>query len=78
MLDRSDRHVAPDVVVPQGAEWQSAWGKLEGVRQTFLDAYRSGDGLALGEVVNHHPRIGKLNLYPEVPPPKSLENPMFP
>jgi hypothetical protein len=63
MLDRSSKHQAPDMVVPQHADWQAAWNHLEEVRRSFLAVYTSGDGLALGEVVNHHPRIGKLNLY---------------
>ena len=63
LLDRSDKHAAPEVVIPQGAEWQAAWKNLEAARQGFLDVYVAGDGLALGDVVNHHPRIGKLNLY---------------
>ena len=63
LLDRSDKHAAPDVVVPQGADWQTAWNRLDDVRQEFLGVYLSGDGLALGDVVHHHPRIGTLNLY---------------
>ena len=63
LLDRTDKHVAPDVVMPRGAVWQSAWTRLEAVRDAFLDVYLAGDGLALGDVVHHHPRIGKLNLY---------------
>ena len=63
LLDRSDKHQAPDVVVPRGAEWQSALNTLETVRQGFLDLYLAGDGLSLGDVMHHHPRIGNLNLY---------------
>ncbi len=63
MLDRSDKHQAPDVVVPKAAEWQAAWKKLDAVRQTFLDVYRAGEGLALGAVEMHHPRLGTMNLY---------------
>jgi hypothetical protein len=63
MLDRSDKHQAPEVVVPKAAEWQAAWDKLEAVRRTFLDVYSAGDGLALGNVEMHHPRLGKMNLY---------------
>jgi hypothetical protein len=63
MLDRSDKHQAPDVVVPKAVEWQAAWDKLEAVRRTFLDVYSDGDGLALGNVEMHHPRLGTMNLY---------------
>ena len=63
MLDRSSKHTAPDVVTPKGADWQAAWHSLEEVRQAFLDVFLSGDGLAIGDVVNHHPRIGTLNMY---------------
>ncbi|MBI3402642.1 MAG: DinB family protein [Acidobacteria bacterium] len=63
MLDRSEKHQAPDVVVPKAAEWQTAWTKLEAVRRTFLDVYCAGDGFALGAVEMHHPRLGTMNLY---------------
>ena len=63
ILDRSSRHQAPDVVVPQGADWQTAWSHLEDMRRSFLDVYLSCDGLALGEVVHVHPRLGAMNLY---------------
>ena len=63
LLDRRDKHEAPDAVIPQDAEWQSAWDRLEAVRRSFLAVYLEGDGLALGDVAHHHPRIGKLNLY---------------
>jgi hypothetical protein len=63
ILDRSSRHQAPDVVVPQGSEWRAAWSRLEDVRRSFLDVYLSGDGLALGDVVHVHPRLGAMNLY---------------
>src|SRR5204862_7040487 len=63
LLDRSDKHVAPDAVVPQGNDWQAAWNTLEAARQSFLDVYRNADGLALGDVIYQHPRLGKLNFY---------------
>ena len=63
ILDRSSKHNAPDVVVPQGSDWQTAWSRLEDVRRSFLDVYLSGDGLSLGEVVHVHPRLGAMNLY---------------
>jgi len=63
LLDRSEKHAAPDVVVPHSADWQTAWNRLDAVRRQFLDVCLSGDGLALEDVVYHHPRIGKLNLY---------------
>ena len=63
LLDRRDKHAAPDVVVPHDAEWQAAWDALEAARKAFLEVYLNGDGLALGDVINRHPRIGALNLY---------------
>ena len=63
MLDRSDKHQAPEVVVPKATEWQAAWNRLEAVRRTFLDVYTAGDGLALGAVEMRHPRLGSMNLY---------------
>ena len=52
LLDRSTKHTAPEVVVPQGADWQTAWARLEDMRRSFLDVFLSGDGLALGEVIH--------------------------
>jgi hypothetical protein len=63
ILDRSSKHQAPDVVQPQGADWNAAWSRLEEVRRSFLDVYLAGDGLALARVVHVHPRLGSLNLY---------------
>jgi hypothetical protein len=63
ILDRSSKHQAPDVVRPQSSDWQSAWSRLEDMRRSFLDVYLSGDGLALGDVVHVHPRLGSMNLY---------------
>jgi uncharacterized damage-inducible protein DinB len=63
LLDRSSKHVAPEVVRPQSSDWKTAWSHLEDVRRSFLDVYLSGDGLALAEVVHVHPRLGSLNLY---------------
>jgi hypothetical protein len=63
ILDRSSKHVAPEVVRPQGSDWHTAWSRLEEVRRSFLDVYLSGDGLALADVVHVHPRLGSMNLY---------------
>ena len=63
LLDRRTRHQAPDVVRPQGGDWQTAWTRLEDTRRSFLDVFLAGDGLALGDVVHAHPRLGSLNLY---------------
>ena len=63
MLDRSEKHQAPDVVAPTGMDWHTAWTRLDDARRSFTDVFRSGDGLALGDVVHKHPRLGSLNLY---------------
>jgi hypothetical protein len=63
VLDRSTKHQAPDVVRPVGADWKAAWAKLEEARRAFVGVFEAGDGLALGEVVHTHPRLGALNLY---------------
>jgi DinB superfamily len=63
MLDRSSKHEAPEVVRPTGTDWQTAWNRLEDVRRSFLEVFRGGDGLALGDVIHSHPRLGSLNLY---------------
>ena len=63
MLDRSSKHDAPEVVHPTGADWQTAWTSLEDTRRAFLGVFLAGDGLALGDVVYAHPRLGSWNLY---------------
>jgi uncharacterized damage-inducible protein DinB len=63
ILDRSSKHQAPEVVRPQSSDWKAGWSRLEDVRRSFLDVYLSGDGLALGDVIYVHPRLGSLNLY---------------
>jgi len=63
VLDRRSKHQAPEVVRPKGSDWQTSWSHLEDVRRQFLDVYLSGDGLALGEVIHVHPRLGAMNLY---------------
>ena len=63
LLDRSDKHQAPDVVAPTGIDWQTAWTRLEDARRSFTGVFHAGDGLALGDVIHKHPRLGSLNLY---------------
>jgi hypothetical protein len=63
MLDRSTKHQAPDVVRPQGADWNAAMAQLQDARKSFLAVFQRGDGLALGRVIHSHPRFGDLNMY---------------
>lgn len=63
VLDRSTKHQAPDVVKPANTDWKTAWAKLEDARRAFIGVFESGDGLALGDIVHTHPRLGALNLY---------------
>jgi hypothetical protein len=63
ILDRSSKRQAPDVVRPQGLDWNTAWQRLEAARRSFLDIFLSADGLALADVAYVHPRLGSLNLY---------------
>jgi DinB superfamily len=64
-LLRRDRHMrAPDPVSPRG-EYTAAegWAALAVSREILLNAIRSGDGLALGELTFEHPLLGSLDLY---------------
>src|SRR5947208_3200649 len=63
VLDRTSKREAPEVVRPQGLDWNSAWSHLEETRRSFLDVFLSADGFALGDVAYVHPRLGSLNLY---------------
>jgi hypothetical protein len=64
-LLRRDRHMsAPDPVMPRG-QYTVARGlaALASSREALLAAVRSGDGLALGELMFQHPLLGSLDLY---------------
>ena len=63
VLDRTSKREAPEVVRPQGLDWESAWSRLEDTRRSFLDVFLSADGLALAGVTYVHPRLGSLNMY---------------
>jgi DinB family protein len=63
ILDRTTKHQAPEVVRPTTSDWKRAWSQLEEARRGFIGVFESGEGLALGEVIHTHPRLGAMNLY---------------
>src|SRR5260221_4491316 len=64
IADRSKRRDAPEEFRPPGdVDGESAWAALERSRAILRAAIVSGDGLALGEVVQPHPALGPIDLY---------------
>ena len=64
IADRSRRRNAPEEVRPNGElDAASAWTALEQTRAALRAGVMSGNGLALGEVVQPHPVLGPINLY---------------
>jgi hypothetical protein len=64
ILDRTQRHAAPDAVVPAGTkDIDAAWADLQEARARLLATLSSADGLALGEIRHAHPTLGDMNLY---------------
>jgi uncharacterized damage-inducible protein DinB len=64
IADRTQKRTAPEEVRPSGEmDAVSAWATLEQTREVLRTAALSGDGLALGEVIQPHPVLGPINLY---------------
>ncbi len=64
MADRANRRNAPEAVQPKGhVEPQSAWTEVERARADLKATVIAADGLALSQVVHHHPVFGTLNVY---------------
>lgn len=64
IIDRSQPRTAPEEVRPPGdKDAATAWAELEGFREKLREAFVSGDGLALSEVIQPHPILGPINLY---------------
>lgn len=64
LLDRTERHVAPEAVVPAGTkDIEAAWADLQQARARLRATLSSADGLALGDIRHSHPTLGDMNLY---------------
>lgn len=64
IVDRSRKVEAPEEIRPRtDVDAETAWNELEQARAKLRAAFLSGDGLALGEVVQPHPVLGPINVY---------------
>jgi DinB superfamily len=64
LLDRSAALTASGASIPQGGLGvEAALATLTERRQAVREMLLAADGLALGEVVIEHPRLGPLNVY---------------
>lgn len=64
ILERQQRILAPDAVVPRGGVTiDHAWAELGRAREALRIAALTGDGLALGTLTHPHPTAGPFNLY---------------
>jgi hypothetical protein len=64
LLDRSEKRVAPDALLPSGTMTAAeAWDALGRSRDELLEAITEFDGLALDVIRAPHPSLGELNGY---------------
>ena len=64
ILDRSRKVEAPEGIRPRtDVDAETAWTDLEQARATLRAAFLTGDGFALGQVVQTHPVLGPINIY---------------
>jgi uncharacterized damage-inducible protein DinB len=64
MLDRSQRLAARENSLPTaGLDADAALARLTELRRALRETLLAADGLALGDVVAQHPRLGPLNVY---------------
>lgn len=64
IVDRSRKVAAPEEIRPRtDVDAETAWAELEQAREKLRAAFLTGDGLALGEVVQPHPVLGPINIY---------------
>ena len=64
IADRTTRKTAPeDFTPPSDVDAETAWAALERSREALRAGLRSGDGLALSEVIQPHPVLGPINIY---------------
>jgi hypothetical protein len=61
--DRTTRVQAPDFALPTGLEAAAAWTQLEVSTAALRAMLLSGDGLALGNVIQPHSRLGPMSVY---------------
>jgi hypothetical protein len=62
--DRANRRSAPEAVHPKaGLDDAAAWAAVEASRRFMRDTISAADGLALSQVLHHHPVFGTLNVY---------------
>jgi hypothetical protein len=64
ITDRSRKVAAPAEVRPRSdVDFEAAWAGIEEAQARLRAAFLTGDGLALGQVVQSHPVMGPLNVY---------------
>jgi hypothetical protein len=64
VVDRGQRFTTSQAAQPQAAlSAEEAWAALEAAGTAFREAFLSGDGLALGELVHPHAALGPFNFY---------------
>jgi predicted O-methyltransferase YrrM len=64
VLDRTTRVVAPEPARPTGqVPFDDAWRAFQDARAEIKRVIETGDGLALGQIVQAHPVLGPLNMY---------------
>src|SRR3954469_8211824 len=63
LIDRSSKREAPEGVRPAGLAYAAALERLDRGRPGLPAALADADGLAVGDLVHEHPRLGPLNPY---------------
>ena len=64
IVDRSRKVEAPEEIRPRtDIDAETAWAELEQARAKLRAAFLTGDGFALGQVVQTHPVLGPINVY---------------
>lgn len=64
IVDRSRKVEAPEEIRPRNdVDAETAWTELEQARAKLREAFATGDGLALEQVVQPHPVLGPINIY---------------
>jgi len=64
ITDRSRKVEAPEEIRPRtDVDAETVWAELEQARAKLRAAFLTGDGFALGQVVQTHPVLGPINVY---------------
>lgn len=64
IVDRSRKVEAPEGIRPRtDVDAETAWTELEQARAKLRAAFLTGDGFALGQVMQTHPVLGPINVY---------------